>query len=208
MRRLLVKQKKNRGGIMDVKAYKILIIDDDPEIVWYISSLMKKFGYEFESSPNGEDGLAKIDKTSFDLVILDITMPGLSGVEVMKRMNERGFKSPVIILSAYENVNFAVETTKLGAYDYLVKPVDEEKLRVTVQNALKTRELETEVKILRNKIKADDPDGEIITGHPIFIKTIETAKKISGYEVSVLILGESGTGKELIARTIHRNSKR
>ena len=193
---------------MDVKAYKILIIDDDPEIVWYISSLMKKFGYEFESSPNGEDGLAKIDKTSFDLVILDITMPGLSGVEVMKRMNERGFKSPVIILSAYENVNFAVETTKLGAYDYLVKPVDEEKLRVTVQNALKTRELETEVKILRNKIKADDPDGEIITGHPIFIKTIETAKKISGYEVSVLILGESGTGKELIARTIHRNSQR
>ena len=193
---------------MEAKAHKILIIDDDPEIVWYISSLMKKFGYEFDSAPNGEEGLSRIEKASFDLVILDITMPGLSGVEVMKRMNERGFKSPVIILSAYENVNFAVETTKLGAYDYLVKPVDEEKLRVTVQNALKTRELETEVKILRNRIKGDDQDEEIITGHPGFLKAIETAKKISGYEVSVLILGESGTGKELIARTIHRNSQR
>jgi DNA-binding NtrC family response regulator len=208
MRPVNPKKTEIHGGKMDPKTHKILIVDDDPEIVWYISSLVKKFGYDFESASNGEACLSKIEKTAFDMVILDITMPGMSGVDVMKQMNERGFKAPVIILSAYENVSFAVETTKLGAYDYLVKPVDEEKFRVTVQNALKTRELETEIKLLRKKIKGEDSEEEIITGHPGFSKVVETARKIAGYEVSVLLLGESGTGKELVAKTIHRNSQR
>jgi DNA-binding NtrC family response regulator len=140
-------------------------------------------------------------------MLLDITMPGISGIDVLRVLNEKKVKIPVIILSAYENVNYAVESTKLGAYDYLVKPVDEEKLRITVLNALKTKELEAEVKILRKKLKEDDGD-KIISQDDGFMKLIGTAKKIAEYDVSVLVIGESGTGKELVATAIHNNSLR
>jgi DNA-binding NtrC family response regulator len=199
---------KNQGGKMENKAHRILIVDDDPEIVWYLSRLMEKFGHESESASNGEDALARLEKNGFDLVFLDITMPGISGLDVMRQLNEKGYKSPVVILSAYENVNYAVETTKLGAYDYLVKPVNEEKIRLTIQNALKTKDLENEVKLLRKKVKGEESEEEIITQHAGFSDLVKTMQKIAEYEVSVLILGESGTGKELAARTIHRYSRR
>jgi DNA-binding NtrC family response regulator len=190
------------------RVHKILIIDDDPEIVWYLSKLVEKFGYESESATGGEEALKMMEDNGYDMVLLDITMPGISGLDVMRQLSERDFKSPVVILSAYENVNYAVETTKLGAYDYLVKPVNEEKLRLTIQNALKTRDLETEVTALRKKVNGAQAEDEIITQHTEFSKVVDTMRKIAGYEVSVLILGESGTGKELAAQTIHKNSRR
>lgn len=198
------------GGIpvMDQINSRILVIDDDPEIVWYLSKLMEKFGFECETASGGEEGLTMLEKGNFDLVVLDITMPGMTGIDVLKQINERGIKVPVIILSAYESVGYAVETTKLGAYDYLVKPVNEEKLRITVQNALKTRELETEVKILRKKLKVESDEIEFISNDPAVINVLETVRKIANYDVSVLVIGESGTGKELIAKIIHKNSRR
>jgi DNA-binding NtrC family response regulator len=192
---------------MAQKQHKILIVDDDPEIVWYLTRLMDKFGIEYDSAGSGEEALEKFDRGGYDLMLLDITMPGISGIDVLRVLNEKKVKIPVIILSAYENVNYAVESTKLGAYDYLVKPVDEEKLRITVLNALKTKELEAEVKILRKKLKEDDGD-KIISQDDGFMKLIGTAKKIAEYDVSVLVIGESGTGKELVATAIHNNSLR
>lgn len=192
---------------MTFSQHKILIVDDDHEIMWYLGKLMEKFGYSYEVASCGNEAIIATEKNNFDVIILDINMPDISGVEVMKKLKEKNVSTVVIILSAYENVSYAVETTKLGAYDYLVKPIDEEKLRITLQNAIKTKELESEVYELRKKIRGEE-DGEIYTQYPEFQKLIDTIKKIAAYDVSILILGESGTGKELVARTIHKNSKR
>jgi len=187
---------------------KILIVDDDEQIAWHLAKFIEKLGLKHEYASNPQAALELMEKNEFDLVLLDIQFEGVNeGVDVLRAMNEQGIQIPVIVMSAYENVSVAVETTKLGAYDYLVKPLNEEKLRLTVANALKTKKLEHEVKALKKRLKAEN-EPEIIGNSREFAELVETARKIAGYDVSVLILGESGTGKEMIARTIHNNSLR
>ncbi len=188
--------------------YKILIVDDDEQIAWHLSKFIEKSGWQHEYVSDPKAAIKAIMENEYDLVLLDIQFEGINaGVEVMRAMKEKELAVPVIVMSAYENVSVAVETTKLGAYDYLVKPLNEEKLRLTIQNALKTKDLEREVKILKKRLKAEN-QPEIIGGSAEFLAAVDMAKKIAGYDVSVLILGESGTGKELIARTIHNYSLR
>ena len=110
---------------MEKTPKRILIVDDDIEIIWYLEKLLTRFGYESENAASGSVALEKMKFNKYDLVLLDIYLPDMLGTDLMLRMNESKLKYPVIILSAHEDVHLAVETTKLGAFDYLVKPVEE-----------------------------------------------------------------------------------
>ncbi|MEI7542787.1 MAG: sigma-54 dependent transcriptional regulator [bacterium] len=193
---------------MEKTPKRILIVDDDIEIIWYLEKLLTRFGYESENAASGSVALEKMKFNKYDLVLLDIYLPDMLGTDLMLRMNESKLKYPVIILSAHEDVHLAVETTKLGAFDYLVKPVDEERLGLVIRNLLEKMQLENKVAVLTNQLNARETQEEIVTEDEAFMKIIKTAKEIADFEVSAMIFGESGTGKELIARAIHNNSRR
>lgn len=184
---------------------KILIVDDEKAIRRTLKEILEYEKYEVEEAEDGEIGLQKIEKNNYDVVILDVKMPKKDGLEVLGDMQQKGIDTPVIVLSGHGNTDTAVEAVKKGAFDYISKPPDLNRLLITVRNAMDKVSLVTETKILKKKIaKSKDMIGD---SSPI-TKIKETIAKVAPTEARVLITGDNGSGKELVARWLHEQSQR
>jgi len=188
----------------------ILIIDDEAELCQSLSEMLKEEeeGYKLSIANNGEKGLAKIKEEVLDLVLLDIKMPEMDGIETLKRIRAIDKDILVIMLTAYQTVETAVKAMKLGAYDYISKPFNYEELKIIIKRALQTRDLSQEVISLRHQIRDKFSFKNIIGRSDKIKELLYKIEKVAPTNATVLIRGESGTGKELIAKTIHQYSLR
>jgi two-component system response regulator FlrC len=184
-----------------MKKRKVLVVDDDTSMRFAIKESLEICGFLVSAADNGEDALVMYKKDRFDLVITDMRMPGMTGMEVLKAIKELSARTPVILITAYGTVSTAVEAMKAGAAEFIMKPFSLEDLESAVAHVLVTAGQRPE--------QPPEPIGaEIITGDPRFRAILDMIRNIAKSKSSVLIRGESGTGKELIARHIHRNSNR
>ncbi|MDL2328125.1 sigma-54 dependent transcriptional regulator [Desulfosarcina sp. OttesenSCG-928-A07] len=183
----------------------ILIVDDEPSIIQTLSGLLTDDGFDVISASNGYEALKRIDTESPDLVLLDIWMPGIDGIETLKEIKKNHPVLPVIIITGHGNVETAVKATKLGAYDLIEKPLNFDKVSVSINNALNFRRLEEENRYLRKKTI----ERHSISGDSPLVRALKhQIMTIAPTDSWVLIKGENGTGKELVARTIHQLSNR
>jgi len=187
----------------------ILIVDDDEVMCHTLSDVLKKIACDVTSVQSGEDALHSLREVTFDLILLDIVLPDLSGMEVLKKIREIDSDAFVIMMTAYADVQTAVTAMKAGAYDYINKPFEIEELRLTIKKALETKELKGEVLRLRSTNKEAIKDGEIYGISPQMDVVRELISLVGKTpRTPVLIQGESGTGKELVANAIHFQSRR
>ena len=186
-------------------AYRILVIDDETAIREAIKMTLEYEGYKVDEARSGQDGLDRATKTPFDAILLDIKMPILDGIEVLENLKEQKVASPVIMVSGHGDVHTAVECTKRGAYDFLEKPLNRDKLLLTVRNAVRIRSLEEENTELKEKAEKEYQ----LVGESQQMRDLKSQiERAAPTKATVLITGESGTGKELVAREIHRRSSR
>ena len=187
----------------------ILIVDDDEVMCNTLADILKKMSYDVTSVQSGEDALHPLRDGTFDLILLDIVLPDISGLDVLKKIREIDSDAFVIMMTAYADVQTAVTAMKAGAYDYINKPFEIEELRLTIKKALETKELKGEVLRLRSKHKNETRDGEICGISPQMDVVRELIFLVGKTpRTPVLIQGESGTGKELVANAIHYQSRR
>lgn len=188
---------------------RILVADDEESMRWVLSKALKKKGFSVDLAGDGDEALALIRKNSYELAILDIKMPGLSGLELLDRVREQESELLVVIMTAEASMKNAVEAMKRGAYDYITKPFDLDVIDAIVEKVNRAREMTTQVTHLKEELKERyQPEKTIIGNSPAMREVYKTIGKVAPSDVTVLIQGESGTGKELIARAIHFNSKR
>jgi two-component system nitrogen regulation response regulator NtrX len=182
----------------------VLIVDDEPSICTSLEGILGDEGYEVSSAPDGETALRLVEEESPDLVLLDIWMPGRDGLEVLAELKRRRPALPVVMISGHGTIETAVKATKLGAFDFIEKPLDMDKILLTVRNALQMSRLTEENLLLR--AKSEPPQ---LTGHSPAIQQVRQAiAQVAPTDAWVLITGENGTGKELVAHAIHRQSPR
>ncbi len=183
----------------------VLIIDDENEICESIKMILELEDYYVESTTDPIDGLSKIEYGDFSILLLDINMPQKNGFEILKWINEKEIDIKTIIISAQSNIENAVKATKLGAFDFLEKPIDRDKLIISVRNAANQISLQKENKKLKSELLTTNK----IIGNSRAIQTIlETISKVAKTDARILITGENGTGKELVAQEIHKQSLR
>jgi DNA-binding NtrC family response regulator len=196
---------------MNKNKSNILIVDDDESLNKTFNRALKQVGYNVFSCLKGEEVLDQINEVSPDLILLDIYLGNLNGIHILEDLRKRGINIPVIIITAYSDIELAVKAVKLGAEDFIVKPIDLDHLEITVERSISNSSLKNEVKNLKEIIKTNEETnyGKIIGKNSLFVNTLEIAKSFAkAQDTTVLIEGESGTGKELIARLIHNNSSR
>jgi DNA-binding NtrC family response regulator len=185
---------------------RILFIDDDRAGREVALFNLRKAGYSVEAASDGAEGLAAFSPEKFDLVITDLKMPGISGIEVLRRIRKASTDIPVLVITAFGNVETAVEAMKEGAHDFIGKPFHREQLLLAVEKALERQRLASEVRDLR--IRASGVEREIVSVSPAMKSVLAMADRVAGTDATVLITGESGTGKEAVARRIHVRSLR
>jgi DNA-binding NtrC family response regulator len=185
----------------------IWVVDDDPAIRELLTFIVTEAGYEVDAFASGAEVLANSGKPP-DAVLLDLMMPEIDGVEVLKEINRRHPKLPVLMVTADNDVRRAVEVTKLGAYDYLTKPIDQERLLTTLDRALSHGSLEKEVARLKEELSDRYHLRSIVGSSAAMRKVYDQIEKVLESEITVFIAGESGTGKELVAKAIHYASLR
>jgi DNA-binding NtrC family response regulator len=183
----------------------ILIIDDEKAIRKTLSEILSYEGYKIEEAGDGEEGLKRFKEKAYDVVLCDIKMPKLDGIEFLDKAREANPDVPVIMISGHGTIETAVEAVKKGAYDYISKPPDLNRLLITIRNAMDKNNLVTETKVLKRKVsKVEEMIGE---SAPI-IKIKETIDKVAPTDARILVTGENGVGKELVARWVHEKSNR
>src|SRR6187549_1642774 len=183
----------------------ILVIDDEKAIRKTLSEILSFENYKVDEAADGEEGLKKFKEGSYDVVLCDIKMPKIDGLEFLQKAVETNVDVPVIMISGHGNIETAVEAVKKGAYDFIQKPPDLNRLLITIRNAMERNSLVTETKVLRrkaNKVQEMIGDSSGIT------KIKETIEKVAPTEARILITGENGVGKELVARWVHEKSSR
>lgn len=186
---------------------KILIIDDEPSIRRALKEIMEFEQYEVSEAENGRVGLNKATLESFDVIFCDIKMPEMDGLEFLDGLKKANIDTPVIMISGHGNIETAVETIKNGAFDFIEKPLDLNRILVTVRNAMERGSLVEETKVLKTAIKKVKGSA-IIGDSPEIMHIKEMIDKVAPSEARVLITGGNGTGKELVARQLHENSNR
>jgi len=184
---------------------KILIIDDESSIRNTLKEILEYEKYEVDEGKDGTEGVKLIEKNKYDLVFCDIKMPKMDGIEVLAKVQEIKPETPMVMISGHGTIDTAVESIKKGAFDFIPKPLDLNRILVTLRNALEKVDLVKETKVLRKKLsRTTDMVGESDAMHSIK----DTIQKIAPTDARVMITGENGTGKELVARLIHENSER
>ncbi len=184
---------------------KILIVDDEKSIRKTMREILEYESYQVDEAENGMDGLNKLRDEPYDIVLLDIKMPKMDGMEVLEEAQKIVPDTPVIMISGHGTVESAVEAVKKGAFDFISKPPDLNRLLITIRNAMDKSSLVTETKVLKRKVSRT---REIIGDSPGIKKIKETIERVAPTDARVLITGENGTGKELVARWIHEKSQR
>ena len=183
----------------------ILIIDDEKAIRKTLTEILSYEGYKIDEASDGEEGLKKFGEKAYDIVLCDIKMPKIDGIEFLEKAKDINPDVPVIMISGHGNIDTAVEAVKKGAFDYISKPPDLNRLLITLRNAADKQNLVTETKVLKRKVsKVQEMIGE---STPI-AKIKDTIEKVAPTDARVLITGENGVGKELVARWIHEKSNR
>jgi two-component system NtrC family response regulator len=185
----------------------VLVIDDEPAHRLMVRVVLGDAGFKVLEADNGSSGLATLRAKPVDVVLLDMRMPGMSGLDVLQKMHEEGISTPVIMLTAFGNVSSAVESMKIGAWDYLTKPTDNDELLAVVKKAAEHVRLTRENRDLKKQI-GQLRETRIIGNSQEIRKVVELIEQVGPSEANVLILGESGTGKELVAQQLHEQSTR
>jgi len=184
----------------------VLVIDDDPLIRKTLSSYLSKKGFEAVAAEDGEEGIQKYEEHIPDLVILDIRLPDVDGLEVLGRIREKNPNASIIIMTAYDDMKTTIEAIKLGAFEYLVKPLDYVELDLTIDKAFQIRSLEDKVSYLLEEKQKEYTIDNIIGRSVKMREVFKLIGSVANTRTNVLIQGESGTGKELVAKAIHYNS--
>lgn len=182
----------------------LLLVDDDPNTLASLSRAFRLAGHEATVCDNAARAVELLRTETFDLILSDVVMPGRSGLELLEDLKKAGVKTPIVLISGQANIEMAVKATKLGALDFLEKPLSTDKLLVTVENALRLARLEDENRELRHRLGKH----ELVGSGPAMKKMMAQIERVGASETRVCILGETGTGKELVARGIHEKSPR
>lgn len=193
---------------MDHPKVSILIVDDEFSVRDSLYNWFKVEGYQVDTAENGTEALKKLQESPWDIALLDIKMPGMDGIELQKHIKRIDKTIVIIFITAYATVDTAVEAMKDGAFDYISKPVDPDKLSVLIRNAINHRRLVAENIQLKQKVEELSLQDEIVGESPQIKKVLEMIEVVAQTDATVLIRGESGTGKELVAQAIHAKSNR
>lgn len=184
---------------------KILVIDDERAIRNTLKEVLEYENHEVQTAENGQAGIEMFESGSFDIVLCDIKMPGMDGTEVLLKIAETGIDTPVVMISGHGNIDTAVDAIKKGAFDFLEKPLDLNRVLITIKNALERSTLVTQTKNLKKQVSKK---YEIVGNSEGIRKVKEMIERVAPTEARVLITGANGTGKELVAHQIHENSTR
>jgi DNA-binding NtrC family response regulator len=193
---------------MSKKDGRILIVDDEETFRYMLTSLIEAEGYAAQAAADGVQGINAVQAKAFDIALLDVKMPKVDGVEVLKFIKEYSPDTEAIMVTAVGDVRLAVECMKLGAYDYITKPFSTEELLGTIERALERKRLLRENILMKQELSRFVGSAEIIGQSPVFQKVLEVAARVAPTESTILIQGASGTGKELVANFVYKNSLR
>jgi len=187
---------------------KILLADDDAALRKVVQFKLKQRGYEVTATADGEEALSALRESRYELLLSDMRMPKLNGLDLLKQAKKVQPDIEVILMTAFAAVSQAVEAVKLGAFDYLTKPFDDDHLFVTIEKAVKFKRLENENKLLKEQLTGVGSAKQMVGVSPSFKQMVSLIEKVAPTDATILITGESGTGKELVARALHRQSSR
>mgnify|MGYP003289612564 FL=1 len=185
-------------------AMKILIIDDERSIRNSLKEILADEGYDVDVAENGAQGCAMVDKEKYSVIFCDIKMPEMDGMEVLDRLTQMGVDAAVIMISGHGDIDTAVDCIKRGAFDFIQKPLDLNRILITIKNATEKVSLVKETKILKKKVYGQEMVGE----SPALVQVKDMIDKVAPTDARVLIVGSNGTGKELVARNLHQKSPR
>lgn len=186
----------------------ILVVDDETSVRTVLKALLRREGYEVETASDGEEAVRKVNSLQPAMVIMDIRMPKKDGIEAFREIREIDKNIQVIMMTAFAAVETAVEAMKLGAFDYIIKPFNNDEVKILVKRAMQFQHLKDEVKVLQRELNNSYRLDKMITNSPKMMQLYKVIGKVAQTNATVLIMGESGTGKELVANTIHYNSHR
>ena len=187
---------------------KIIVVDDEPGMREFLEIMLQKDNYLVSTATDGAEAIQKMENNLFDLAVVDVQMPVMNVIEVLKKINEKCPETTVIMITAFASHETAIEAMKLGAYDYITKPFKIDEIKLVIRKALDRKKLERENSRLKKELETKYGFGNIIGRSPSIVKIFELIKRVSELKVNILIAGESGTGKELVARAIHYSGSR
>ncbi|MEO7331360.1 MAG: sigma-54 dependent transcriptional regulator, partial [Minicystis sp.] len=187
---------------------RVLVVDDEENLRLVVRTFLKRDGYEVEVAASGEEALGLVETFGPDVILTDVRMPKMGGMDLLATLKAKGIEATVIVMSAYGNVDLALEAIKAGAYDYIQKPFKAEEVLLTLRKAEERESLRRENRVLRQEIRKENLFEDILAKSPQMQAIFKVVSKIAEYKTTALITGESGVGKELIARAIHRRSSR
>ena len=187
---------------------RILVVDDEESIRWVLGKCLEKEGYDVEYGENGTEGVDKAKSGSYSCIILDITMPDMTGFDVLNEIRLGSIDSPVIIITAQNTVKNAIDAMKQGAYDYIAKPFDLDEVKITVARAIESYENSKKLEMLLDESNEIETLQDIVGQSQAMLNIYKMIGRVAERDITVLVNGESGTGKELVARAIHTNSMR
>ncbi len=187
---------------------RVLVVDDEENLRLVLRTLLRRHGYEVETASNGDEALALVDSFGPDVVLTDVRMPKMGGLDLLQTLRAKRNEATVIVMSAYGNMDLAIEAMKVGAYDYVQKPFKPDEVVLALRKAEEREALRRENRALRDEIRKEHRFEDILAKSPRMQEIFRTIAKIADYKTTVLVTGESGVGKELVARAIHRRSSR
>ncbi len=187
---------------------RILVVDDEINIRGALVTLLEKKGYQVRGARTGEDALEQLETATADLVLTDLKMPGMGGMEFLRRLKQKWPDTEVLVMTAYGSIDTAVEAMRCGAYDYLTKPIDRERFPLAVEKALERHALAVENKQLKDRLETRTRFDHMVGESEPMQRLYSLVDMVADSDVTVLLMGESGTGKELVARAIHHKSHR
>jgi len=187
---------------------KILVVDDEQSMTQFLGIVLRKEGYQVTTVNSGREALEKFKSEAFDVVISDIKMPGMDGIQLLQDLKKQDASIPVVLMTAYASQQSAIDAVNLGAFQYLLKNAKNDEIKLVVRNALEIRRVKTENQFLKRELKKGHEEKTIIGSSEEMLRVFKMVDKVADSEATILIQGDSGTGKELIAKEIHYRSRR